>query len=174
MKLFLHSLLLASSLVTFATAKEKVEKPPLPAISLAEVRWGNMANEANFNKDELAGKVVIVEEWGTKCAPCIASLPGLARMAKSGEKKGLVVVGFEVQGSLKEDILKALRTARVEYPVMSGGAVPGGSGGIPRASVFDVTGKIIFNGHPNDPEFEKIVKKALREVKPKVEAPAKV
>ena len=167
MKLLAHSLLLASSLVTYATAKEKVENPPLPPISIADVRWGNMVNEAAFNKDQLVGKVVIVEEWGVKCAPCIASLPGLARMAKSGEKKGLVVVGCEVQGSTKEDILKAIRNARVTYPVMSGGAVPGGAGGIPRASVFDVTGKIIYNGSPSDPEFEKVVKIALREFKPK-------
>jgi hypothetical protein len=31
-------------------------------------------------------------------------------------------------------------------------------------AVFDVSGKLIFSGHPADPESEKVIKKALREV----------
>jgi thiol-disulfide isomerase/thioredoxin len=168
MKLSIY-LLITASLATFAIAKEKekVEKPALPNATLSDISWGNPVNEAVLKKDELVGKVVIIEEWGVKCPPCIASLPNLARMAKSGDKKGLVVVGFEAQGSTKEDILKVLKTARVEYPVMSGGSVPGGNGGIPRACVFDSTGKVVYNGSPHDPEFEKAVKKAMREIKPK-------
>ena len=148
-------------------AKEKEAKPALPDASLSDVRWGTLVNEAVFNKDELAGKVVVVEEWGVNCGPCLASLPDLAKMAKSGEKKGLAVIGLECQQSTKEDILKVLKSARVEYPVMSGGSAPGGTGGIPHVCVFDVTGKIVFNGNPHDEEFEKAVKKAMRDAKPK-------
>lgn len=148
-----------------ALAKEKDTKPALPDKSLADVRWGTLVNEATFNKDELAGKVVVLEEWGVNCPPCIASLPELARMAKSGVRKGLVVVGFECQGSSKEDILKVLKSARVEYPVMTGASAPGGTGGIPHVCVFDVTGKLVFDGSPQDEDFEKAVKKALRDVK---------
>ena len=151
----------------FAIGKDKVAKPALPDKSLSDVRWGTLVNEAAFNKDELAGKVVVVEEWGVNCPPCIASLPDLAKMAKSGEKKGLVVVGFECQNSSKEAILKVLKSARVQYPVMTGASAPGGTGGIPHVCVFDVTGKLVFNGNPHDEDFEKAVKKALRDVKEK-------
>ena len=154
-------------LPALAFAKDKEEKPALPNASLSDVRWGTLVNEAAFNKDELAGKVVVVEEWGVNCGPCLASLPDLAKMAKSGEKKGLAVIGLECQQSTKEDILKVLKSARVEYPVRSGGSAPGGTGGIPHACVFDVTGKIVFNGNPHDEEFEKAVKKAMRDAKPK-------
>ncbi|HEX7261309.1 MAG TPA: hypothetical protein VF258_05800, partial [Luteolibacter sp.] len=94
-------------LPAIAIAKEKKDTaPPVPAGSLSDVSWGQPVNEAPFNKDALTGKVVVVEEWGVNCPPCIASLPSLARMAKSGEKKGLVVVGLERQQSPKETILK--------------------------------------------------------------------
>lgn len=147
-------------------AKEKEEKA-LPSATLSDVRWGTDVTEAKLDKASLAGKVVVVEEWGVNCGPCIASLPALAKMAKSNEKKGLVVVGLERQNSSKEDILKVLKSARVEFPVMSGGSAPGSTGGIPHVCVFDVTGKLVFNGNPHDEDFERAVKKALRDAKPK-------
>jgi thiol-disulfide isomerase/thioredoxin len=152
-------------LPVLAGAKEK--DAALPSATLSDVKWGTPVNEAAFNKDQLAGKVVVVEEWGVNCPPCIASLPDLAKMAKSGEKKGLVVVGLERQQSTKEDILKVLKSARVEYPVQSGGSAPGSTGTIPRACVFDATGKLVFNGNPHDEDFGRAVKKALRDVKEK-------
>ena len=89
----------------------------------------------------------------------------LLHAAKSNEKKGLVVVGLECQNSPKETILKILKSARVEYPVMAGGSAPGGTGGSPHVCVFDTTGKLVWNGNPHDENFEKAVKKQLRDVK---------
>lgn len=149
-------------LPVLASAKDEAK---LPSATLADVQWGTPVNEAAFDKNALAGKVVVVEEWGVNCAPCIASLPDLAKMAKSGEKRGLVVVGLERQQSTKDAILKVLKSAKVEYPVMSGGSAPGNTGGIPHACVFDVSGKLVFSGNPHDEDFERSVKKALREVK---------
>lgn len=150
--------------LSLAKDKEKTETA-VPNASITDVRFGEVVNEVPFNKDDLKGKVVVVEEWGVNCAPCIASLPELAKLAKSNEKKGLVVVGLECQGSKKEDILKVLKSAKVKYAVMSGGSAPGNTGGIPHACVFDTTGKLVWNGNPHDEGFEKAVKKALRETK---------
>ncbi len=150
----------------YAKEKEKETKAALPSASLTDVKWGQPVNDAPFNQAELTGKVVVVEEWGVNCPPCIASLPDLAKMAKSGEKKGLVVVGLERQNSPKEAILKVLKSARVEYPVMSGGSAPGNTGGIPHVCVFDITGKLVFSGSPHDEDFGRAVKKAMRELKP--------
>jgi len=152
-------------LPVFATAKEKEPAKAVPDGSLSDVRYGVVVNEVPFNKDELAGKVVVVEEWGVNCPPCIASLPEMAKLAKSNENKGLVVVGLECQNSPKEQILKILKSARVKYPVMAGGSAPGGTGTIPHVCVFDTTGKLVWNGNPHDDDFERAVKKALREVK---------
>jgi len=161
----LACLIVSALLPAFAVAKEKDKAPPVPNGSLSDVRYGTQVNDAPFSKDDLAGKVVVVEEWGVNCGPCIASLPGMAKLAKSNEKKGLVVVGLECQNSPKETILKILKSARVEYPVMAGGSAPGGTGGIPHVCVFDTTGKLVWNGNPHDENFEKAVKKQLRDVK---------
>ena len=154
-------------LPAFATAKEKekAKTPEVPNGSLTEVSYGPQINEAPFNKDELAGKVVVVEKWGVNCPPCIASLPLLAKLAQSNEKKGLVVVGLECQGSDKEVILKILKNAKVKYPVMAGGSAPCSPGTIPYVCVFDTTGKLVWNGNPHDGNFERAVKKELREIK---------
>lgn len=152
-------------LPVFANAKEKEAAKTVPDASLADVRFGEVVNEVPFNKDELAGKVVVVEEWGVNCPPCIASLPNLAKLAKANENKGLVVVGLERQNSPKEAILKILKSARVKYPVMAGGSAPGGTGTIPHACVFDMTGKLVWTGNPHDDNFGRAVKKALREIK---------
>jgi thiol-disulfide isomerase/thioredoxin len=147
-----------------AIARDK-EEAEVPDASLSDVRFTEVVNDVPFNKDELEGKVVVVEEWGVNCPPCIASLPELAKLAKSNAKKGLVVVGLERQNSSKEEILKVLKSARVAYPVMAGGSAPGSTGGIPHVCVFDATGKLVWNGNPHDKEFERAVKKELRAIK---------
>ncbi|BCU76434.1 TlpA disulfide reductase family protein [Luteolibacter sp. LG18] len=155
-------------------AKEKKDAAPVPNASVDQVQWGTQANDVAFDKAQLKGKVVVVEEWGVNCAPCIASLPELAKMAKSYEKAGLVVVGLERQGSTKEAINKVLDAAKVKYPVLSGGSSPAPSSGIPHASVFNAEGKLTWHGNPHDEDFEKEVKKALRDAKAGAKADSKL
>lgn len=154
--------LIALAAPAFADKKDK--DAPLPDANVSQVRWADVVNEATFNKDQLAGKVVVVEEWGVNCAPCIASLPEMAKLAKRYEAKGLVVVGLERQGGTKDQILKLLKDAKVKYPVMSGGSSPVPSDGIPHASVFGTDGKLVWHGHPADEKFEDSVKDALKGV----------
>jgi len=158
--------LIALALPGFAADKKDKEKASVPDASVSQVKWAEVVNGAPFDKEGLAGKVVVVEEWGVNCGPCIASLPDMAKLAKRYDKKGLVVVGLERQGSTKEDILKAIKPARVEYPVMAGGNGPVPSDGIPHAMVFGADGKLVWHGHPADGEFEDAVKDALKAVKP--------
>jgi thiol-disulfide isomerase/thioredoxin len=150
-------------LPAFSFAKE--EEKAVPDATLSDVRFGEVVNEVPFDKDSLAGKVVVVEVWGVNCPPCIASLPDLAKLARTNEKKGLVVVGMECQGGTKEQVLKLLKDARVKYPVMAGGSAPGGSGTIPHACVFNTSGKLVWTGNPHDDAFERSVKKELRGIK---------
>jgi thiol-disulfide isomerase/thioredoxin len=149
----------------FSLAKEKNKESSLPDASLSQVRWGDVINDVPFDKDGLAGKVVVVEEWGMKCGPCIASLPDMAKLARSNAKKGLIVVGLECQNSPKDEILKLLKKNRIEYPVMKGGSAPGGTGTIPHVCVFNTEGKLVWNGNPHDEDFERAVKKELRAIK---------
>jgi thiol-disulfide isomerase/thioredoxin len=156
--------LLALLALAVPALADKKDKASVPDASLSQVKWAEVVNGVPFDKDALEGKVVIVEEWGVNCPPCIAFLPELAKMAKRYEKKGLVVVGLERQNSEKEAILKVLKPARVQYPVMAGGSGPVNSPGIPHAMVFGADGKLVWHGNPHDGEFEDSVKDALKAV----------
>lgn len=144
----------------FAAAKEDV-----PNASLSEVRFGGVVNGVEFDRAELDGKVVVVEKWGTRCGPCIAFLPELAKIAKRYEKKGLAVVGMEVQNSKKDAIVDVLDDARVKYPVVAGGSTPVSAGTIPFACVFGADGKLLWSGNPHNDGFLKSIKKGLRDKK---------
>ena len=96
-------------------------------------------------------------------------MPHLVQMDKRYKKKGLRIIAPERQGSSEEDILKLLKKNDVEYTVTLGTSGPNLSNGIPHAAVFDTSGKLIFSGHPAADDFERSVKKALREVKDEAE-----
>lgn len=160
----LPTLALMAAFAVPAFAEKKEEAKPVPDANLTQVQWTPVVNEGTFDKDKLAGKVVVVEQWGVNCGPCIASLPEMAKLAKRYEAKGLVVVGMECQNGTKDQIAKLLKDAKVKYPVMSGGSVPVSTGGIPHAMVFGTDGKLLWHGHPGDDKFEDTVKDALKSI----------
>jgi thiol-disulfide isomerase/thioredoxin len=122
-------------------------------------------------KSDFAGKVVVIENWGVHCPPCVASLPHLAKLEKDHRDKGFLIIGAESQGSSKEQIKPLIEKAGVEYTITEGADGPIEVTGIPRAFVFDREGKLVFDGHPGGSDFEKAVKTALKDKAP-VSAPA--
>lgn len=116
-------------------------------------------------KNDMRGKVVVIEHWGVKCPPCIALLPHLASMDKRYRDKGLLIIGAESQNHSKADIQPLVKKNKIEYTITSGANGPIDFSGIPRAFVFDVEGNLIFNGNPHEADFERSIKKALRDVK---------
>ena len=93
-------------------------------------------------------------------------MPHLVQMDKKLSKKGLVIVAPEVQGSSEEDIKEVLEENDVEYTVTKSISGPVLGRGIPRTAVFDVSGKLIYVGHPSDPKTEKAIKAALKDATP--------
>lgn len=156
----IFAVLAATSLAVLA----KDEQPAAPKLTLDQVRWGTVVNEADFDAASLAGKVVVIEKWGVNCPPCIASLPDLAKLARRYENKGLAVVGLEVQGGHAETINKILKNARAKFPVTTGGSLASSSNTIPNVSVFDASGTLVWQGNPADDQFERSVKAALRDI----------
>ncbi len=136
---------------------------PEPTHKLAEWKIGKSLFGEKIKKSALAGKVVVIENWGVHCPPCIASLPHLAKLEKDNRDKGLVIIGAESQGSGKAEIKPLIEKAGVEYPITDGADGPIEFSGIPHAFVFDREGTLVFHGHPGGGDFEKAVKSALKE-----------
>jgi len=161
------ALLIALTLPLAAAPAVKKKQGPeaVPNVTIDQVTFGPVVNDKPFDAASLQGKVVVVDIWGVNCGPCVALLPEMARIAHSGESKGLVVIGIEAQNSPKDAILALLKKARVEYPVTAGGNAHIDNGGIPRAGVWGADGKLVWVGHPGDEGFKRAISKALREAK---------
>lgn len=143
-------------------AREKKEDAEVPAANISEFGFGESINEVAFKKEDLAGKPAVIEYWGINCPPCIAFLPELAKIAKRYENKGLKVVGVHAQEGTKEAVNKVLDKAKVKYPVVENGACPVDFSGIPRAFVFDKTGKLVWTGNPHDDGFQKAIRNVTK------------
>ena len=134
--------------------------------NISEWKIGRTLFGTKVTTSDLAGKVVVIENWGVRCPPCIASLPHLAKLEKQNRAKGLHIIGAESQGSSKKEIKPLIDKAGVEYTITDGADGPIEVTGIPRAFVFDRAGKLVFDGHPGLSDFEKAVKTALNENDP--------
>jgi thiol-disulfide isomerase/thioredoxin len=158
---------LALQLAVSAAPKEKAEKDH----KLSEWKIGSVLFGDKVSKSDMKGKVVVIENWGVRCPPCVASLPHLAELYKRNREKGLIIIGAESQGSSKDDIEPLIKKAKVEYTITDGADGPIEVTGIPRIFVFDRSGALTFDGHPASGDFESAVKKALREAAEGAETP---
>ena len=91
-------------------------------------------------------------------------MPQLVALHKKNEDKGLAVVGLHCQQATDDEVKDVVKKLKMKFPVTKGGGGPSKGNGIPHTLVFDVAGKLVFEGHPAEPDFEKAVKKALKEV----------
>ena len=102
--------------------------------------------------EELRGKVVLVEYWGTRCGPCRQSMPHLQEMYAQLGKTGLFcIIGNHVQ-QYSSETDKFLKDNGITFPVYQHLNLPVNRGFsvIPHAYLFDVTGKVVAEGHPRD------------------------
>jgi len=144
-------------LAPLASAAEK-EKAPRQH-TLSEFRLGDPI----LGKGELSdakGKGVVIEAWGVRCPPCIASLPKLQALSVRHRDK-VLFFGAESQGHDRKAIEPVIKKAGVTFPISGGLArCPIEFNAIPRAFVFDAAGKLIFDGSPHGKGFADAVEKA--------------
>jgi thiol-disulfide isomerase/thioredoxin len=74
------------------------------------------------SKKDFAGKVLIVDVWGTWCRPCRAELPHLEELLKKHRQAGLAVVGinYEQAPNPASLILDFIKENHVTYPCLIG------------------------------------------------------
>jgi thiol-disulfide isomerase/thioredoxin len=131
---------------------------------LSEWSIGSTLFGEKVSKSDMEGKVVVIEHWGVNCPPCIALLPHLAKMDKRYRDDGLLIIGAESQNSPEDKIEALVKKNDIEYTITSGASGPIDFSGIPHAFVFDVEGQLIFHGNPQEDDFERSIKKALKDV----------
>jgi thiol-disulfide isomerase/thioredoxin len=117
--------------------------------------WFN--SEKGVTLKTLRGKPVVVEFWATWCGPCRKTIPHLAELHKKYKDSGLVIVGLTDEPKDKVEEF----TKKIEMPYVVGYGSNTSDDynvkAIPQAFVVNAEGKIVWEGLPSRPEFDKAV-----------------
>jgi thiol-disulfide isomerase/thioredoxin len=163
MKLFPLKRCLAAMFCLGMLCHQGMADDKVPDHKLSEWDFGKVLfGEKLFTKD-LKGKVVLIENWGVRCPPCIAAMPHLADLDKNYRGDGLVIIGAECQGSSKDDIEAIVKKAEVEFTITERANGPIEFSGIPRCHLFGRDGKLIYDGFPDEEKLKSAIRKALKE-----------
>jgi peroxiredoxin/outer membrane lipoprotein-sorting protein len=127
----------------------------------------DLAAKAVSMKDQ-KGSVVVLDFWATWCGPCRASLPGLNKIYKELQGKGMKAYAVDIQES-KEKIAPVKAQLIPDIPVLlddkSEVAKKYGVTGIPQTVVIGKDGKVkkVFIGSGNEAKIRQAVESALTE-----------
>ena len=92
------------------------EKPrPAPDLVLEKVDGSGTLSLADQK-----GTVVLVDLWATWCAPCLAELPHLQKLADSYDPNEFLMLGIVLESGEREDIQEFIQEQGITYPNLLG------------------------------------------------------
>jgi len=87
-----------------------LEGNPMPAITVTD--WIN----GQVVRDDMKGKVVLVDFYATWCGPCMASIPHNNELLAKYKDQGLVIVGVCTNKRGQENMEETVKDRGIEYP----------------------------------------------------------
>ncbi|MBR0198200.1 MAG: TlpA family protein disulfide reductase [Kiritimatiellae bacterium] len=144
----------------------------LSALGVAGVEWHGIGEENYIagphikSPASLAGKVVLVDEWGHRCPPCRALLPRMQQIWESFKHKPFVLIGSHRQDRNESSIKALVEKNDLHYPIYQGAGIsnePENGGGLPFIYVVNHRGQIVYSGRSERDATEAVVN-ALDEV----------
>ena len=108
-------------------------------------------------------KAVLLDFWASWCGPCMALMPELKNKAAKLGPQGIVVAGMNVEGSAKK-AERVRKKQKMDMPwLVEPKSEPFSSAlkidSIPRMILVAPDGKVLFNGHPQDPGLKEALAK---------------
>ena len=107
-------LVISANLTTSTTAYASTQLIPLPNATFQQL------NGSPMSLSELKGTVVLLNFWGTWCAPCLQEIPGLIRLSHQFKTKGLEVVGIALDSGHPHDIRAFMTEHGMDYSILMG------------------------------------------------------
>jgi thiol-disulfide isomerase/thioredoxin len=135
----------------FVAGKGGIDTVPVADRRAAPKLDGKTLQDEYFDVASLKGKVVVMNVWGSWCAPCRAEAPAFAKVSKELKGKGVEFVGIDARDTQKAQAVAFEKDAGIEYPSLydpDGKLMlrfPKGSlnpQGIPNTIVLDREGRI--------------------------------
>ena len=164
MKTTLFTLAVIAAVVGLSFAAGK-DKTPVADHQIGEFKIGAHITGPEVSAADLSGKAVLIDAWGIHCGPCLASLPDIEKIAKRYKGK-MVVIGAHSQNATDDEVKDVVKKNRLSYTITKGVNGPVNFNAIPHVFVFDTTGKMLFEGHPADKEFDKAIRKSVQGASP--------
>lgn len=137
---------------------------PAPEITVPVVANGDEGSRLSTR--DLVGKAVVLDFWATWCGPCQVQAPILDRLARRYDKRGLVVVGINVDEPADVARQHALKKG-LSYPIAidptQGAARSYGVDKLPSLVVIDRQGKVltVLTGIVDEGALDEILGAAL-------------
>lgn len=106
-----------SSIVNKMTALE-TKRGKRKGIRVPNFKLRNVNGDL-FTFNDLKGKVVLLNFWGTWCAPCRAEIPDFVKLNNKYKSKGLEIVGITLQSGEPADILRFMEKWDMNYTILT-------------------------------------------------------
>jgi len=132
-----------------------------PKLSVAE--W--VKGEPVDIHEGLGKHVYVVEFWATWCAPCMYTIPHLTQVQKEFKNRGLICVSITREDPAKVKPFVKKMGDKMDYTIgidkndetSRAYMEAANQNGIPHAFVINTQGRLIWQGHPMDPEMVKVI-----------------
>lgn len=153
MRKYIHVIMLAAfSLASSLSAAD--EAPNNPPMKIGTVRPAIdfvTANGQHPDWDALKGKIVVLDFWATWCGPCIANIPKMNALERQFTGKGVVFysITYEKSGAAQAFVATHPMNATIGLDNDLQTFKSLNAWGIPVVYIFDGTGKLIVDIHPD-------------------------
>ena len=130
-----------------------------PVFTLEDIDTGD-----NVTLSDYKGRVVLVNFWATWCPPCQMEIPHLIELVDS-YPDDFIVLGLSVDDDTAENVLKFVKSKKMNYPVVMASAevvkAYGNISSIPTSFVINKEGIVVEKivGYRSKDEFLSIIKK---------------